>query len=381
MTRVAAEERNVKTRRPIGFVACGIVLLIGAAALIYDARSRSVDTVNLPSAYEYKIAQRIDSDITYSKSPYFDGQPGFGNTAYVGALTDKLRVHFRYDYTATRDADLTTTFLVSATARGKYILGVDGKEVNNVWSKNYRIIPAETNKKTTKTISIERDVEIPYAEYRDAIEQFKSSLQLPVTSDVQIVFSVQVKGTIDGSPIDDSRTSTVSAPLDQPLFTVTSTYDKSDKKQVAGKAAKDTQTSIRNIERIGAGVLLLLGVVAISYGMRKQIFKSSYQRELDRIYRYHDGIIIKARKPADLTKKNIVPVQSFDDILNLEEELKLPIVALPAGPTATQFVIVRDDIAFVYTLGKESTDGLRSATVEDLDAVFLKKSGTTRRSK
>lgn len=379
MTRVVAEERKVKTKRPLGFVLLGIVLLVGAGALIYDVRSRSVDTVNLPSVYEYKVSQQLDTDAAYRKSAYYDGAPGFGNTAYISELTDMLKLKYRYTYYATREAELTTTFLVSASVRGRYVVGVDGKDSKNVWSKDHRVIPAETSTSMTKSITIEKEFEVPYAEYRQAIDQFKSSLQVPVMSDVQIVISTRVSGTIDDSPIDDQRTAVISAPLDQPLFAVTAKYDKDDKKQVAGRAAKDTQATIRSAERIGAGVLALLGIVSITYGMRRQIFKSAYQRELDKIYRYHDGIIIKARKSADFSKKSIVPVQTFDDMLNLEEELKLPIVAVPAGPTATQFVIVREDIAFVYTLGKETTDGLHNATTEDLDEIFLKHSNTTRR--
>ncbi len=52
-------------------------------------------------------------------------------------------------------------------------------------------------------------------------------------------------------------------------------------------------------------------------------------------------------------------------MLNLEEELKVPIVASPAGGEATRFVILREDVAYIYTLGKalidddESFDSMR----------------------
>jgi hypothetical protein len=38
-------------------------------------------------------------------------------------------------------------------------------------------------------------------------------------------------------------------------------------------------------------------------------------------------------------------------MLTLEEELKLPIVAASVGVEATRFMIIRDDVAYAYTLG------------------------------
>ncbi len=108
---------------------------------------------------------------------------------------------------------------------------------------------------------------------------------------------------------------------------------------------------------------MLLGGLAIAYGLRRQIFKSPYQRELDKIYRYNDGLIVKASAKTDIAGKTIVPVESFDDILNLEESTKSPIVASPAGASATRFMIIHGDIVYVYLLGtivKEDIDNSRS---------------------
>ena len=113
-------------------------------------------------------------------------------------------------------------------------------------------------------------------------------------------------------------------------------------------------------------IVAVLGVLALVFGFRKQIFKTPYERELERIYRFHDGIIIRASRPARLDGKNIVPVRSFDDILNLEEELKAPIVATQMSDTSTRFMIIRENVAYVYTLGKSIIDDEAADEVDDL---------------
>lgn len=344
-------------RRLVGFMLLGLVLLAIAGWLLLDVRSRSVDTVNLPSVYEYKINQNVTTDLSYGKSEYYnDGTPGFGNTAYVASLTDTIKAKFHYEYQATREADLSWTYLAVSTMSAKYTLGSDGKDVNNVWSKDERSIPAVSQSGTVKSIVLDKEVSVPFSAYRNAMEQYQASLQLPVTTAMQILFSVHVTGTIDGSPVDDTRSSVVSAPLDQPIFKIANQFDRNDTKQVAGKAAIDTQASVRSAERVVAIIAAVLGLAAIVYGRRRQLFKSGYQRELDKIYRYHDGIIIRASKLVDLSGKRIVAVQTFDDILNLEEEMKAPIVASQVSSEATRFTIINGDDAYAYTLGKVLVD-------------------------
>lgn len=192
--------------------------------------------------------------------------PGFGNASYVSALTDKITATYRYGYQESREANLTTTFLAVATICGKYMLGVDGREVNNVWCKDFRFVPAETKTESTKFVSIQREVKIPFAEYRRTLEGYRTSLELPIISDMQVLFSVRTTGEIDGSPIDDVRSSILTMPLDQPLYIIANKFDKSDKKKVAGKGAKDTQAQMRMIERIAAGSLSLVGIAAIVLG-------------------------------------------------------------------------------------------------------------------
>lgn len=102
---------------------------------------------------------------------------------------------------------------------------------------------------------------------------------------------------------------------------------------------------------LAAAVLLILGLAAVAYGLRRQNVKTPHQRELEKIYRYHSGIIIQAKRPPDLDHKNIVVIKNFDDILNLEEELKTPIIASKVTDYTTHFFIANDNIIYVYTVG------------------------------
>jgi hypothetical protein len=140
-------------------------------------------------------------------------------------------------------------------------------------------------------------------------------------------------------------------PLNQPVYRLAVKFTKIDHQEVVPAQSKRLQDIITKYEMPVAIVLTIVGLACIIYGFRRQIFKTPYMRELEKIYRYHGGIIVRASRPISLANKNIVTVQSFDDLLNLEEEIKAPIIANPVSDNAAQFIITRDDIVYVYNLG------------------------------
>jgi hypothetical protein len=335
-------DNESQSRRPIGFGVIGLALLVFAGYLFYNLEQQKEADIYVPSSYEYTVKQSANAEVTYLDNSFFEDGPGPTNSAYITDLTDKIRASFDYTLSSNDVIDATYT----------YAIGADDGKKTNVWSKEYQLTAPVTKSISAKSIELGPTAEMPFAEYKLAIENFKNSLSLPINSEAVIELTVKVDGRIGGTSFVDTRQTTITAPLDTQIYTLAVKYDKSDTKQVMGEAAKSNREQFQKYLLIFASAVGILGLGLVAYGVRKQIFKSPYQRELEKIFRYNDGIIIRAKRPADLTGKRVVPVLSFDDMLNLEEELKLPIVASPAGGEATKFIIIRDDVAYVFTLGK-----------------------------
>ena len=359
----------VHSKRPLQYVFLSLLLFAAAGSLAYDVWRHPAET-SAPSVYDYTVKQSMDNSIAYFKSSFYGDTPGQGNSAYVANLTDTVKTTLHYDYKASRTADLTSFYSAVAKVSAKYATGTDGKTVATVWSKEYPILKPTSETKTTDQISLHPEATLPFAEYRKDMDQFKTSLAVPVTLEAQLIFVVRTYGTVDGTNLDDVRTSSVTVPLDQPLFTPENKFEKDTTKHVTTKAAKDTEDKLRVYERIAAGVLALLGMMSFVYGMRRQIFKSPHQRQLDRIYRLHDGIIVRTKHPVDVSDSKIVALRSFDDMLNLEEELKVPIVANEISSTTTEFMIVNSGVVYRYTLSDDSSS--RSSAVRGMTKEALK---------
>lgn len=364
--------------RSIGFVLLGIVCVAIAGYLAYDLWYRADEPVAAATTgYTYTIKQSVDTGINYFASSFYGSTPGVANSAYVADLTDTIDATLHYRYHGSRSVSLSSMYSAVATVRELYATSADStKPLSSVWSHEYPFVKPMTSTTSSRDITFSPHVTIPFAEYRSMVDQFKNTLAVPVSSELVITFTVRVFGTIDGTVLDDVRTSTVTVPLDQPIYTLATKFEKQDEKQIVPQNAKDDKVVQRMYERVAAAVLGLVGLAVIVYGLRKKIFKTAYQRELEKIYRYHDGIIIHAKRPSMVTDKNTIPVRSFDDILNIEEETKQPIIAYPLGDEATQFLIMKDDVMYTYTLGKELLNHDDSTLREANESVEEKKPKT-----
>ncbi len=341
------------TKRPLGFVVLACVLLVAAAWLYlnYETAARA-EPVASPHAYEYKIAQSITNNVDYFDSSFYDKGPTPKDSAYVAELTNKINAQLHYSFTASRETEVHTMYSAVVTVRQKYMAGADGKDVSNVWTREYPLVKPVTDVRTAKQIDLNPTLSIPFADYRKQMDQFRTALSSPTMSEAIITFTVRASGQVDGTSFDDVRVSTVSMPLDQPVYKLATKFEKDATKQVLAADVKHNQSAMRNYLLYGAIVLAVAATTSFVYGVRKQIFKTPYQRQLDKIYRYHDGIIVKASKEVDLEGKDVVAMQSFDDLLNIEEELKAPIVASRIGDEATRFMIMHNNVVYEYVLGK-----------------------------
>ncbi len=331
----------------------GVFLIALAAGLVYVAY-QYFTTSSLPP-YNYKITQTVSNSVTYSDSSFFEDGPTTEDTAYLMDLTDQVKAQFNYAYSGDAFQQVAYTYRVDGTVRSVY--GLEGNDsVSNVWTEHMTIVEPTTKASAGGDFSISQPVAIPFQEYRTLAEQFRTGLGLPVNTEAYVEMTVSVEGEYQGSPFTDTQKSRVTVPLNMQIYQPKVAFEKEVIKDVEPTASADrTTTTIRYALLGGAALLFLIGAFAIIFGLRKQLFKSQYQRELERIYRYHEGIIIRAGRRVRFTGKQVVPVGSFDDILNLEEELKAPIIASTLDTQSTQFILTSGDVAYVYTLGETIT--------------------------
>jgi hypothetical protein len=348
----------------------GIVLAASASAMLYY-KSQQKGGITLTPPYSYTVNQSLNNTVEYVDSDYYPNGPESNNTAYVTDLTRAFTTDFYYSYEATKDLELTYTYDAVASVSGTYGIAGSSEDISSVWGKQFSLLRPTTKEVSGKGFTIAESIEVPFKQYKEIMDEFRIGLALPINSVMELKLTVKVLGAVQGETFTDTRTSTVSVPLNVQIYQLATRYDKTDTKQVPESPVVEGDRWLPQYEYIAVGVLVLAAALSIFMATRRGEYKSAYQRELEKIYRYHDGIIIRTSKPAKLSaNKSVVPVSSFSDILNLEEETKAPIIASPAGDSATHFMVVDDDIVYVYVLGREPADLVAGDETEEVEEVL-----------
>jgi len=343
---------RTKTRRPLTFFLLGLLLFATTCFLMYDRLAAHQPITLPPEAYTYNVAQSVQQLVHYQQSSFFGSIPDAINTAYLADITNYIDESLHYTFKGDHTTDLHYSYGAQATLQSTSGSRAANESIANVWTKQYTLLPKTAGTRHAKVLAIDPKVQLPFTQYKQAIDQFKDAFNAPVNSSVVLTFNVQVAGSINGAAFEDDKTSTVTIPLDQQIYRPEVKFIDADTHTVFPPQSLGIEGVVSRYELWLALIIAVLGVCCAIYGLHRQRIKTPHQKQLEKIFRYHDGIIVRASHAVDLADKNVVTVQSFDDLLNLEEEIKAPIIASKVNSRTTHFIITRDDIAYMYTLGE-----------------------------
>lgn len=335
------------------------LLAIGSAGwLIYDSL-HTQETTTKPS-YSYTVDQSLTYGVSYLDNNYFEEKSPQRSVAFVRDITDTIEAAFSYTYQSSKPTTISYTYATTAHVVTSYTAkGVDTKP-QTVWDATYPLTRAISRQDSNGTVSVKDVVSIPFREYSDRIARINSGLALSLNAEVIVTFSITVSGTDNGLPINEQRTMQLTIPLDQPIYSPVAKYDQRDAKTITDGHSEQPipwwQANRTVLLTTSIIVLVLCAILYLRPWGRRYSERSPYQRELNKIYRYHDGLIIQTQKPLNLHGREVLEVNSFDDLLNLSEELRVPIIANKLSSEATRFLIVQDTTFYSYLVGRLVVD-------------------------
>ena len=336
-----------------------VLCLFAIAWLIYDGK-----TARSQSSQEgvvYTVDQSFTPTVVYHDTSLFEESRGT-HTAYVRELTKDISAVMSMRFSAKSTTDLRYHYAITARIIASHALkgnaASDDAKPAVVWERLYQIDRAD-GLVNGDAVSLLKTVTIPYDEYAAKVSELNSVLGLNLDAKVEIVATVTFTGTSQGQTFNKPQSMTLTAPLSEPVFMVTSDYKKHDNGQIDtdNSAVVETQLWWRQHRVLIVVALAVLAVVCAALALRSSRregygIRNPYQRAVAKIYRYHDGVIIRTNRPIELREREIISVKTFDDLLNVSDELRSPVIANELSDTATQFVVLHETTVYVYLVGR-----------------------------
>lgn len=302
--------------------------------------------------YSYSVNQNIDYKVFLYPNSFIEQEYLGMNESYISDLVKKIQTNFSYNYMGSKITPLSYDYQVDAIVRSEYQL----KEENTpsqIWNKSYSLIDKQTkNIQDVSQFTINEQVDIDYHFFDNVVSQFRKELKLPITSELIINFKINVHGLMEGKTIDDSKTINIKFPLNQQAFKIKTDFLKTENKNIF----EDNETKmIINNRKLICGIIALLSTLTIFITLFRKLFniakKTQYQIKRDKYLKEYGDIIIEITTPIINDQLNCIIVKNFNEMIDLEEELRIPISFYEdEDEEFGEFTIIHNDIIYKYTL-------------------------------
>lgn len=339
--------------RIIGLTISGILVVLSLLTLAKSfVPAQKIDNLIL----SYNVSNDVDYRVNLLENNFYETTSlGKGELVPV-TFIDDVEIDFSGYLSASKVMDMNYTYevtgeiIATATDNGK-----DGG--GKIWTKNYVFVPTTAASTSGTGYNLQEKVIIDYQMYNDLVNQYK--LQASVTMDVvmNVTMTVTANSMVEGKELSERNSVTVKIPL-----SVSTVMINSDAKDPVAKTLIDSQEipASNNYVLLAISLVILIGSVITSAlllkGLRKMTEDHSLLLKFNRIMRDYNQVIIEIDELPMVKDAAIIEVKSFQDMLDIEKELHLPIMCARSKTdvlTDNIFYIVNQNQVFKYRLNAE----------------------------
>lgn len=348
-------KKTISTQQYLSYIVPIIIILSIVTGTLLVIDSIDISKRNLNSLLYYqKVKQDHSYDVLiYPNSQYADYE-GFiikYGESYPASIVKDINLKFDYTYYGSKLIPVKYSYELLGQIVGEYKLD---NEDTKLWRKDY-ILLEKVEKEVNNSAGFDIKFEYPlnYALYNDEVTAYKQQMKLPITAYMLVTLKVDVVGSLDGIEIDDSKISTYRIPLNQSVFKITDEFEKEYDK----KLAKTDINAMLDARKLIFGIIVIISAIFTFILNFRTIFnikrKSNYSIKLRKIRKQYGAIIIEVVTRIKTKGYNVIDVKDFNELLDLEEELRIPIdfYEVEAGELG-EFTIVSGDNIYRYTLEK-----------------------------
>lgn len=299
-------------------------LLLISILLIYNGKNPSDDS--MPS-YNYKTNSDIKYKVYLNQNDFYEEEYLTEDKQYPAELINYIDIDFSYLFTGSKKSNYNYTYDVVATIIGEYENTSSGR--SELWKKKYTLLEAQNkNIGNTTTFDINQNIKIKYNDYNKVVNEFKSKFRLAIDA----YLNVKVKINYDNEIIDlnsnvsNIDTLEVNIPLTSSTITINRLCngDAICPKELNKKLNK-TALNYVNTKFVTTGYIILIVTIMLTILSIPSLLTTSnsyYSKRLNKLMKGFSEIIIEVESLPDFSGLEILDVKTFDDMVDIEEEIK-----------------------------------------------------------
>lgn len=306
-----------------------IIISLGIFLPIFEICLNSIKVKNTSTKvlYTYRVDKNSNYKVHLYDNSFTDNTEIEANKVYISDLVKNIKTNFSYTYSGTKKTNLTYEYNIKAKLYGE---NQNSQSNTNdiVWEKDYTLLDTVT--KTTKNTTgfgINQELNIDYPTYKEEVLKFRKKFGIALTTKLEVTMNIKTTGKYNDNKIDRTDKIILEIPLGVQAFSITEDYKKQDTKNIY---KQEKNLEIKNPTYTIACLLITIISIILFIISFKAIFnikpKSKYTKELEKILKSYGDIIVEVTTPVKSKGLTTVQVKNFEEMLDLEEELRIPII-------------------------------------------------------
>lgn len=298
------------------------ILLFFILSLVFAVLSVSLKT---RSNITYRQISDIDYKVYLKPNDYYNQQFLDKNMQYIASLIDNINTNFTYSFNSSQNINYKYMYYVKADVS---VTSGEGKNV--IYSKTDRITdPKIISRQNSNGFTINENLKIDYQKYNDLVKGFKSSYAISAESNLKLSLIVDVedeKGNKIGN-LNSKEVMNLTVPLTEQMVSITMDYKGTNN---SNNASVYTDVTVSNKLYLTIAIVSFAISVIFLIKLFKFISKTSTKRTiydvtLSKILKEYDRVIVNSKNIV-LSDDNIVDVNSFNELLDVRDNLEKPII-------------------------------------------------------
>ena len=306
-------------RLVVGIIAFLILLILGTLLLNKALRFENTELI------KYNENGNLDYKVYLFENEFYE-EPYLGkDMLYVASLIDKIHLDFNYKYNIEDQENLDFNYRIV----GKLSI-TNSEGTKSYFEKTYDLLNSKSiSMKNSKEQIIKETIDIDYPYYNSLANNFKSTYGLDTASNLNVYMVIDKKSNQDSNfNLNSNSMMNIKIPLSEKAINIE--LDSNDINRTSS-ILKERKMSLSNIIMLILGVVLIIASLVVAITIIRILSKilnkkTAYDKYIQKILKEYDRLIAEVSTMISLEKKEIIKITKFTELLDIHDNLQLPIM-------------------------------------------------------
>ncbi len=342
--------KRTKEKESIVLLLLGVLLFFAGSIITYDSTSIENNKNNI--VVDYKSFGDIEYNFRL-KDNFLYKDEYINKNKILAKYIDYIDLKFTYDLTSINLIDSEAEYSISLFLVNTY---KDGLQTEELWKREDVLFPKnKVIKQETGVVFFDYKTTIDYKEYQEEALEFRKESSILTEAYIKVVFEINnlITTKETAKKVADLHTMTAKIPLLDTVVSVDKTGSFNENKNVFSK------DNIVNQYGLTIGIfLVMVSFVLFFYYLKRVLHLKNadpYTKERDRILTTYANVIAEVAKKPDLSKFNVMDITNVKDLIDIEDELRIPILFFESKrKRESTFIIIHENKAYRYVLNEKA---------------------------